>query len=447
MDDIKMGLTLVIFTLTILFMIWKPRGLNETIPTFIGASLFLLLGIVPLPEVLDIFEMVSGPSITIISTIIMTVVLESIGFFKWIAKNIIYHANGSGIRLFIYINALCFMTTIFFNNDGSILITTPIIIHILTFLKFKDHQKIPYLLSGALIATASSAPIAVSNIANLIALKIVGLDLNSYIYMMFVPSMLGIIVIGILLYFYFKHDIPKNIPIARGSIELDGKKHPLSMKSSNPEVDWATLKIFLVIVVLVRAGYFALSPLGVPIEIISIIGASLIIFLRWVKHRKGIKDVIRSTPWHILLFAFSMYILVFGLHNAGITSYFIRILEPIIQASVFHAIFIMGTLLSILSNIVNNLPSVMIGTLMLTDMDISVETMQLSYLANVIGADIGSLLTPIGTLATLIWMYLLKEKHIKITWGAYFKVTLMVIPIGLIISLLSLYFWNLWLMN
>src|SRR5690606_7270880 len=101
---------------------------------------------------------------------------------------------------------------------------------------------------------------------------------------------------------------------------------------------------------------------------------------------------------------------------------------------------------SFLSNLVNNLPSVMLGTLMLTDMNLDTITLQLSYLANVIGADIGSLLTPVGTLATLIWMYLLRQNGIHITWTQYFKVTLMVIPIGLIVSLLSLYIWNLWLM-
>ncbi len=428
-------------------MIWKPKGLNETIPTFIGASLFLIFGIVPLSEVIDIFNMVSGPSITIISTIVMTVVLESVGFFKWVAQNIVLKTNGSGLRLFIYVNILCFFTTIFFNNDGSILITTPIIIHIVTFLKLKDKQKIPFLISGALIATASSAPIAVSNIANLISLQIVGLDLNRYIYMMFVPSMVGIIIIGLLLYLYFRSEIPKRIPIINQAFDMSGKKHPLESSKPLTDVDWSTLKLFFIIVVFVRAGYFVLSPFGISIEIISIVGAVIIILLRWIKQRKGIKDVIKRTPWHILLFAFSMYILVFGLHNVGITNSIIDFLKPFIQDSVFNAIMIMGTFLSFLSNIVNNLPSVMIGTLMLTEMNLDIETIQLSYLANVIGADIGSLLTPVGTLATLIWMYLLKQNGIKITWGKYIKVTLMVIPIGLIMSLLSLYLWNLWLLN
>ena len=178
----------IIFLSVISLIIWRPKGLNESIPTAIGAAITIFLGIVPLDDIYKIFDIVSGASITIISTIIMSIVLESIGFFNWVAFNLVKKAKGSGTLLYIYVNLICFLTTIFFNNDGSILITTPIIIHMTNYLNLKLHQKIPYLLSGALIATASSAPIAVSNISNLIALKIVGIDLNSYIEMMFLPS-------------------------------------------------------------------------------------------------------------------------------------------------------------------------------------------------------------------------------------------------------------------
>ena len=105
--------------------------------------------------------------------------------------------------------------TVFFNNDGSILITTPIILQVTKLLQFKMHQKIPYLISGAIIATAASAPIGVSNIANLIALRIVGLDLNEYAIRMFVPSMIGIIAIAVLLYYYYRSQLPKRIQRVR----------------------------------------------------------------------------------------------------------------------------------------------------------------------------------------------------------------------------------------
>jgi len=162
--------------------------MNEAIPSTAGAILVLLSGSVSISDLFVIGETVSGAAITIMATIVMAIVLESFGFFRWAADGLAFRAKGSGIRLFWCVNILCFLMTLFFNNDGSILITTPILIMLLRELGLKNHQKIPYLLSGALVATASSAPIGVSNIVNLIALKIVGMDLYMHTLMMFIPA-------------------------------------------------------------------------------------------------------------------------------------------------------------------------------------------------------------------------------------------------------------------
>lgn len=188
MSDYQLWLTFGVFAITVIFLMWRPRGINESVPTSAGAVILLAAGVVPLSDLAEIFNIVSGAAVTILSTIVMSLVLDSVGFFRWVAYNLIEKVNGSGRKLYWYVILLCFLMTVFFNNDGSILITTPIIIQICSMLRLKMHQKIPYLLSGALIATASSAPIGVSNLANLIALKIVGLDLNSYTMIMFVPS-------------------------------------------------------------------------------------------------------------------------------------------------------------------------------------------------------------------------------------------------------------------
>lgn len=94
--------------------------------------------------------------------------------------------------------------TLLFNNDGRILITTPIFILLLKNLRLKPHEQIPYLLSGALIATASSAPIGVSNIVNLIELKIVHMSLYMHAAMMFVPATLGLISMSWLMFILTK---------------------------------------------------------------------------------------------------------------------------------------------------------------------------------------------------------------------------------------------------
>ncbi|SDG37173.1 arsenite efflux membrane protein ArsB [Fontibacillus panacisegetis] len=440
MSNLQVVIMLTIFAITVIMMLWRPRGVNEWIPTAVSAVCVFLIGIVPLTDVLSIGGIVSGAAITILSTIVMSIVLESIGFFRWAAINLAIKANGSGYKLFWYINLLCFLMTLFFNNDGSILITTPIIIQTLTLLKFKPEQQFPYLISGALVATASSAPIGVSNLANLIALNIVELDINTYAAMMFVPSMLGIICIPTLLYFYFKNKkiIPSQIPT-----DIHSAQSPLfSDSDGQPPIDWALFRVCISIVILTRISFFVLAPLGVPTEWPAIMGALVLILIRWYKKGIAPSDVLKKTPWSILIFAFSMYVLVYGLHNTGMTEIIINQFGPSAREGSFNAVFIFGLLLTVLSNICNNLPSIMIGTFSVADMGLDVHSMQVAYLGNVIGADIGSLILPIGTLATLIWIYTLRRYQISIKWVDYVKVTILVIPISLIVSLLGLYLWT-----
>jgi arsenical pump membrane protein len=454
MPDAIMILSFSIFALVTLFIIWRPFGIQEFLPATIGAVAFVALGIVSIPDLYSVLGIVSGASLTILSTIIMSIVLESVGFFRWAAFNIALKARGSGFVLFWYINLLCFLMTLFFNNDGSILITTPIILKTLSILNLRPHQKLPYLISGALIATGASAPIGVSNLANLIALKIVGLDLNSYAIMMFIPAMAGIAIIAFLLFLSFKNVIPRKIPLMPASSiqnltemyngpESKKKYHPLQYNpDNNPLMNVKMFRICLSIVILVRISFFVLAPLNISTEWPAVIGAILLILISRRQQGVRIVHILKKTPWQILLFAFSVYVVIYGLHNSGLTTILVHHLENIVSENHFNAIFSMGFLLTIMSNICNNLPSVMIGTLALTEMNLDPSTLQISYLANIIGADIGSLILPMGTLASLIWMHILKEHGVPISWRKYIQTSIWIVPLGLIGSLICLYLWN-----
>lgn len=445
--------SVIIFICTIAALIIRPFGVNESVPVTLGAIAIVLFGIVNYADIINIVGIVHGAAITILSTIVMSIVLESVGFFKWAAYNLAQKSKGSGILLFWYINALCFLMTMFFNNDGSILITTPIIIQTLNILKLKPHQKIPYLLSGALIATGASAPIGVSNLANLIAMKIVGIDLNSYATMMLIPSMVGLFSIAILLLYYFRKDIPNRVHLLDDrTTELlqhvntnspNAKRyHPFMHDTHEKQtVDWQMFIYCIGIVILTRISFFIVTPLGISTELPAIFGAIILIIIRWIKKGIGPVDIIKKTPWHIILFAFSIYLIVYGLNNAGLIDLIISMLKNLVSESRFNAIFIMGFLLTAMSNLFNNLPSVMLGTLTLTEMNLDPHLLHAAYFANIIGADIGALILPMGTLASLIWFHILRKNKIRFTWKRYLKATIAVIPISLVISLLSLYVW------
>jgi arsenical pump membrane protein len=437
-------ITIFAFILTMVLIFIRPKNMNEAIPASIGAILVFLSGSVSTGDLLDISSKVTGAAITIIATIVMAIVLESFGFFSWTAALMLKLSKGSGIRLYWYTLLLCFLMTLFFNNDGSILITTPILILILNNLKLKNAQKIPYLLSGALIATASSAPIGVSNIVNLIALKIIGMDLYLQTEMMFVPGVLGLLFLSYLLFLVFKKNLPTEIRFHSYSIPLQKSRpfHPLQKNSEGLFNQQKKLMInMLIFVFLVRISLFIASFIGISVSLVAVCGSIILLIWRWIYLKVNPKDVVGKIPWHILIFAFSMYVVIYGLHNIGLTTILIDNLKALVQDSFLHASLTMGVITALLSNIFNNHPALMISTLALTEMGLDPLIMKTVYLANIIGSDIGSLILPIGTLATLIWMHILKKNKIKITWVEYMKVTLIVIPPTLIFTLISLYLW------
>ena len=196
----------------------------------------------------------------------------------------------------------------------------------------------------------------------------------------------------------------------------------------------------LIFVFIMRISLFVASFIGISVSLVAVIGSIVLLIWRWVRIGVSPKDMLFKTPWHILIFAFNMYIIIYGLHNIGLTNFLVEQLSSLVQGSLFHASITMGVLTGVLSNLFNNHPALMVATISLTEMGLQPLTMKTVYLANIIGSDIGSLLLPIGTLATLIWMHILKANKIVITWMEYLRVTIIVIPPTLIFTLIIFVF-------
>lgn len=446
MMDLTVWITIITFLVTLGFILWRPKGINEAIPAAIGAFIVVLCGGVSLSDLGIIAETISGAAITIMATIVMAIVLESFGFFNWVAEILAAKAKGSGIRLFWYVNLLCFLMTLFFNNDGSILITTPILVMLLNNMGLKNHQKIPYLLSGGLIATASSAPIGVSNIVNLIALKIVHMSLYLHTAMMFVPATLGLLLLVGLLFLRFYKVLPKTIPTKITGLSFKSY-HPLKpvLEHSSDKDRSRFMRNVLLFVFAVRVSLFVASFVNIPVSLMAVFGSLVLLAWRWAYLKIPPVDMLKKTPWYIIVFAFCMYVIIYGLNNIGLTDWLITFMQPIVSGSLLHASVMMGVLLSVLSNIFNNHPALMVGTLTLTHMHLDLLSLKIAYLANVIGSDMGALLLPMGTLATLMWMHIVRKGKVKITWWEYVKITSVVIPPTVLFTLVVLYYWVSWL--
>ncbi len=149
--------------------------------------------------------------------------------------------------------------------------------------------------------------------------------------------------------------------------------------------------------------------------------------------------VMRETPWKVVVFSIGMYVVVYGLRNAGLTYQLSRLLELAAGEDNWVGVFTTGFLSAFLSSVMNNMPSVMIVNLAIDETGLSTEMKKILGYANVVGCDLGPKITPIGSLATLLWLYVLEYKGIKISWGYYFKTGIILTLPTLAFTLLGLY--------
>jgi arsenical pump membrane protein len=160
----------------------------------------------------------------------------------------------------------------------------------------------------------------------------------------------------------------------------------------------------------------------------------------------SISKVLREAPWQIILFSLGMYLVVIGLRNAGMTRIISHELEQLSGWGLTLAATGTGFLATLLSSVMNNLPSVLINALAIQDtkgLDPAIR--EVMVYANVIGCNIGAKITPIGSLSTLLWLDVLARKGVRISWVQYVRIALaLTIPI-LFLSLLSLAIWLPWL--
>lgn len=419
----------LIFIFTLVLVIWQPRGLGIGWSALLGATAALLIGVVQLSDIPVVWSIVWNATAAFIAIIIISLLLDEAGFFEWAALHVARWGRGNGYLLFAYIVLLGAAVAALFANDGAALILTPIVMAILLALGFSPAATLAFVMAAGFIADTASLPLVVSNLVNIVSVDYFKIGFAEYAAVMTPVNIASVVGSLGVLFLYFRRSIPANYDISQ-------------LKAPNEAIrDPATFRAGWVVLVLLLIGFFGLEPFGVPISMVAAIGSLILFAVAARGHVINTHKVVQEAPWQIVIFSLGMYLVVYGLRNGGLTGYITSLLDFFAGYGVWGATLGTGFLAAFLSSIMNNMPTVLIGALSIDASSATGAVKEAMIYANVIGCDLGPKITPIGSLATLLWLHVLARKNTVITWGYYFKVGIVLTVPVLLVTLATLAMW------
>lgn len=292
-----------------------------------------------------------------------------------------------------------------------------------------------FIIATGFVADTTSLPLIISNLVNIVSANYFGIGFGRYAAVMVPVNGVSLAATLAVLWFAFRRQIPSTY--SRAALV-----EPRSA-IKDPHVFVTALPLLTCLLI----AYFVTAPFGIPVSVVTGTAALMLMVIagRWWRAGRGavlsVGTALRQAPWQIVLFSVGMYLVVYGLGKAGLTQYGASILRWLSQQGDLVATVGTGFLSAALASVMNNLPSTLIGALAIEQAQVSAGTQELMVYANVIGNDLGPKFTPIGSLATLLWLHVLASKQYRITWGEYMRIGLMITPPVLLATLVALYVW------
>ncbi len=482
-----MLLAVGIFLATLVLVIWQPKGLGIGWSALGGAAVALIAGVVHLGDVPVVWDIVWTATLTFVAVIIICSILDEAGFFEWAALHVARWARGNGSTLFNLIVVLGAAVAALFANDGAALVMTPIVFQMILALRFSPAVAFGLVIATGFIADTTSLPFVVSNLVNIVIADFFGIGFARYALVMVPVALVSLGASLVMLRLFFRKSIP-------GRYDVTALRRP-----AEAVADPTTFRAGIVVLAALLVGYFAADAIGVPVAAVASLCALALVLIaarrpRVLFRRVGTQirvrpsgshddltatsisggnttaprstsvrghkamsaqtrtittteptiavwSVVRSAPWQIVLFSLGMYLVVYGLRNEGLTDYLGQTLATIAQHGNLATATGTGFLVAGMSSVMNNMPTTLIAALGIEAAGTTGLTEQMMAYAAIIGADLGPKITPIGSLATLLWLSVLDRKGMHIGWGTYFKVGIVLTIPVLAVTLLALAGW------
>jgi arsenical pump membrane protein len=410
------ALAATIFLVTIVLVIARPWRLSEASAAALGAVGMVLTGLVsPSGAVSD----VAGHWNVLLFFVGLTgaaAVAERSGLFEALAGTSARVSGGSPRRLLAAVVGVGAIVAALLSNDAAALVLTPVVYVLVA--RF-GLAPLPYVLACTFVADAASIALPVSNPVNVIVSDRLGVSAASLVPVLLPAAVASVVALLGCLFVVYRRQLPARAPL---------------VPASSSWASWAGVPRRLLAAFGVAVGAFAVAsaldlPLGPTLAAVWL----LLLGVEWTSRRPD--RPLDGIGWSLLVFVAATGVLVDGLSSAGITGWLAQIVLGQVRDSPAAVMVVTAFAAAVGSNLVNNLPAAFVFADAVHGAGLSAASAHAAAIGTIIGADLGPNLTPVGSVATLLWFVLLRQRGLEVSTWSYIRIGLIVTPVTILAAL------------
>jgi arsenical pump membrane protein len=396
-------------------VITRPFRLPEAIWAVAGAVLLVAFGLLPWADALsgirkgfDVYCFLAG-------MMLIAEVARQEGVFDWLAALAVAHARGSPQRLFALVYAVGTVVTVLLSNDATAVVLTPAVY---AATRAAGATPLPYLFICAFIANAASFVLPISNPANLVVFAGHMPHLAAWLGQFGLPSVIAIAATYLALRLMLRRAL-KAEKIAATSVRPPlGHGGRLTMAG-----------IGAVAVVLLCCSAFNVQ-LGLPTLVSGLVTTAIVLAL----NRQSPWPVLKGISWSVLPLVAGLFVLVEALGHTGVIAALSGLMHADIARSGTTAAWSAGLVVALASNLMNNLPVGLIAGSVVAAGQLPSQVTG----AMLIGVDLGPNLSVTGSLATILWLVVLRREGLHVGAWTFLRLGAVVMPPALVLAILAL---------
>ena len=424
-DFWKALLSSLIALLTLAGIMIRPFRWNEARIAMSGAGFLLVLGLISPKDALFTLLRDWNTFLFFLGMMALSALAETASLFDWLGVQAARLAGESAARLFLNVFLLGTFISMLFSNDATALILTPIVYVLVTKLRL---PALPYLFACTFIADSASFLLPISNPINIIILSHHPLNLLTFLRLLLLPSVVVIgINVGVFLFLY-RRQLVGSFDVQRLSLPKETIKHR------------AYFRYTCCVLALIAPAYVAAAALQFPLSAVAVSGATLLLAGAFYWRRTTLRQAGKGISWSIFGFIAGMFIVVRAVEQTGLTTKFGNLLLHLSGGSSFGAVMVGTAGAALGTNLINNVPmAVVMNSALVSIQNASPGVRQAFIAATMFGCDLGPNLTTVGSLATVLWLLILRHRNVDVSGLDYFKVGIVVTPLMLFAGALTMW--------